>query len=1126
MVQEITDRSGWCGGNALAVIIEGTGLRAAASYENDPWLAPVLEVTYDPSTVNFNDTCFRAKTVSRVASSADDVRAHAGGVAEAEAVLSTAPDGGLGTLGLRFEDIDVPQGASVTDARLELRSAGPLDPDAPDSDISMRVAIEPADTAARFDLSDASDVTGRTASEPSVLWPGVPDAAAGELVESPNIASLVGGVVGRPGWSKGNAVALTVAANTASDRRRFHSIDGDPGAAPRLVITYRVQGAQLDGTKKTLRTVRQDLVDTMRRLPAIGGTPLVDAYYEAANYMLGREVDFGRQRDRGPGPNGYGARIYRTSIGTSWTGGTLKLPTGCTVHDLGAGPCRDAVIEGDPVYTAPSAAGSCQSNQIVLLSDGEPTKANAKDRIRSLTGEPDCAVRADAEEQCGIELSSWLYRTDHDELRTGEQNLVTHTVGFNISTPFLADVAAAGGGRYETAASARELADAFRNIVTEAADLNTTIVAPSATVSRSNRLANSNDLYFALFKPSTSAKWDGNLKKYKLAKVGDEVRVVDTRSLPAIDAVTEEFDPAAKSFWSDTADGAEVARGGAAGELTTARAIRTWNAAGDNLELHEDTAAITDAMLGLDGTDPAQRIALLQWARGIDVDDADGDGAKDDARAELGDPLHSTPYLLAYDPAVSDVGSLVFIGTNEGYLHAIDADDDAGTEKFAFVPPKLLANLKAFRGRGAGIDRPYGLDGTISAWHDDTDGDLVVDADESAYLYVGMRRGGRDYYAFDVSDPEQPSLAWTIEGGTGDFAELGQTWSRPVKTRVRVNGTVRDVLILGAGYDEAHDTKQVRDEFDTVGRGIYVVDAATGARIALLSKPAFSDLDHAMPATPRVIDIDLDGLADRIYVGDMGAQLWRFDIDNASTAASFADAVKGAVVADFGSVGTRANRRFYDEPDVALLRDGDGREFLSVAIGSGWRAHPLDDVVEDRFYVVRDYAVYDAPRDEDGVITYPAALTESSLFDATAASARSDDTGKAMRGFYVGLGDDGEKVLGTAATVNGQILFTSYLPASVDAADACGVAVGGGRLWALDALTGDAVVDLDGDGLLEAIDDRAVMLKAQGIPAPVAAMIPEASQDAPVVLVGFEQPVGGLDFGALFRRTFWAETSD
>ena len=55
-----------------------------------------------------------------------------------------------------------------------------------------------------------------------------------------------------------------------------------------------------------------------------------------------------------------------------------------------------------------------------------------------------------------------------------------------------------------------------------------------------------------------------------------------------------------------------------------------------------------------------------------------------------------------------------------------------------------------------------------------------------------MRRGGNSYYALDVSDRTKPKLAWSIEGGSGDFAQLGQSWSRMIPARIQKDGVLKN----------------------------------------------------------------------------------------------------------------------------------------------------------------------------------------------------------------------------------------------------------------------------------------------------------------------------------------------
>ncbi|MFB2351136.1 hypothetical protein, partial [Priestia megaterium] len=94
-------------------------------------------------------------------------------------------------------------------------------------------------------------------------------------------------------------------------------------------------------------------------------------------------------------------------------------------------------------------------------------------------------------------------------------------------------------------------------------------------------------------------------------------------------------------------------------------------------------------------------------------------------------------------------------------------------------------------------------------------------------------------------------------------------------------------------------------------------DATTGERL-WWAGPAGSkadlelaDMKYSIPATPAVIDINGDGLADQLYVGDMGGQVWRVDFWHGKNADDFATA---GVIASLAGDDAASNRRFYHTP--------------------------------------------------------------------------------------------------------------------------------------------------------------------------------------------------------------------
>src|SRR5690606_12940907 len=103
-----------------------------------------------------------------------------------------------------------------------------------------------------------------------------------------------------------------------------------------------------------------------------------------------------------------------------------------------------------------------------------------------------------------------------------------------------------------------------------------------------------------------------------------------------------------------------------------------------------------------------------------------------------------------------------------------------------------------------------------------------------------------------------------------------------------------------------------------------------------------SDMQWAVPSNISVVDKNFDSVADYLYFGDLGGQVWRVDLNEGD----ITDSEVHRIAALSGScAGT--NRRFFYPPAVAYVKDDQGDEHLYVTIGSGYRAHPLDESVDD-----------------------------------------------------------------------------------------------------------------------------------------------------------------------------------
>ena len=617
-------------------------------------------------------------------------------------------------------------------------------------------------------------------------------------------------------------------------------------------------------------------------------------------------------------------------------------------------------------------------------------------------------------------------------------------------------------------------------------------MSPGVAVNQLNRLTHRDELYFALFKPSEGAIWPGNLKRYRLS--GDEI--LDKNSLNAVDSVTGFFAENAHSYWSTLADGSEVSEGGAASRLGGNRNIYVFNDTGSIVrsanELHENNTNITNADLAIqDETDAnALRDAILKWTRGVDVKDSNGDGSTTDYRSQMGDPIHSQPIIVNY--GTDD--SAIFVATNQGMLHSFDTS--TGEENFAIMPKTLLQNLHHFYKDTSSLEHKYGLDGDM----------ILRTVGENKYLYVGMRRGGRNYYVFDVTQKTSPTLKFKIEGGAGTLAKLGQTWSRPTITKVNMGGQVKNVMIVGGGYDDAQDDRAIRAN-DVVGNAVFMFDADTGSLLWHASNEDadlnLTNMTYSVPGRISVIDRDNDGFADHMYVADMGGQLFRLDIYNGNSGTNF---IKGARIADFGGDTAETNRHFYYGPDVTEIALGD-ELYYGIALGSGWRASPLDTVVEDNFYMLKDSGVFN--RDVNGNYTFMQTVYESGMYNATSHALNSSDEGERelasqdfanKAGWYLNLTTNGEKVLSSPLIIDYKVFFTTYVPA-VSSTSACAPPTGNSRAYLVSMFNGNAVTDVNNDGEVNDAD-RSAELKQTGIAPETKILIEDIV--SPVVCLGTE----------------------
>lgn len=359
--------------------------------------------------------------------------------------------------------------------------------------------------------------------------------------------------------------------------------------------------------------------------------------------------------------------------------------------------------------------------------------------------------------------------------------------------------------------------------------------------------------------------------------------------------------------------------------------------------------------------------------------------------------------------ATSAPNIVVYYGGNDGVFRAVNGNQtnppsstfsSPGGELWGFVAPEFFGQLKRQRDNSPVLQMPstpagivptpqrkdYFADGSTGIYQ-------VIDATgrtTKAYLYLVMRRGGRFIYALDVTDPNNPKVLWKHSNTDSGFSELGQTWSQPKVARIK--GYADPVLIFAAGYDAAAQDVEP-PATDTMGRGIFVLDAATGALVwkagygASASCPNASAactvpaMKYSIASDVTLLDRNNDGKIDRLYVGDMGGNMWRVDLEpNGGNTPSLWQVEKLAALGCATGVcasGTTPRKIFYP-PEVIATKNYD-----AVFVATGDREHPLYSTVAQSACTVtnRAYLLKDTATGLDGSTLTP--LNEANLYDAT-----------------------------------------------------------------------------------------------------------------------------------------------
>ncbi len=426
--------------------------------------------------------------------------------------------------------------------------------------------------------------------------------------------------------------------------------------------------------------------------------------------------------------------------------------------------------------------------------------------------------------------------------------------------------------------------------------------------------------------------------------------------------------------------------------------------------------------------------------------------------------------------------NMVYVGSNNGMLHAVDGtltDTTSGKEVFAYVPGALYEGPTgspqttglASRGNPEFAHR-YLVDATPAVFDIDfgrTPGGTGTHW--RTVLLGGLGKGGRSYYALDITDPGsiniitgQSTAESTVAGRVlWEFtdSDLGYTYGEPTAVKTKAYGWV---LIFGSGYNNAD------------GKGyFFIVNPRTGALIQKISTGEGATAAQAGLAHVQAFVLDRsDNTADSVYAGDLLGNLWRLDLRAADGA--YPAPVKLATLTDSNN-----NPRPVTTRPTIIVQPGTLKRWVTVGTG---RLLDTEDVASTQSQAM--VAIMDgnglafnssAPAGFSFPIT-PAELLQ--LTDLTRPTAL--DTTRQI-GWYVDLGlttGQGWRVITDPSAFYGSVEFTTTLPGG----NACSPS-GKSRVYSIDLGTGQSDL-VAGDGSTpiafnETIEGMATEQRSYGI---------------------------------------------
>ncbi|MGK0674478.1 MAG: PilC/PilY family type IV pilus protein [Halothiobacillaceae bacterium] len=435
---------------------------------------------------------------------------------------------------------------------------------------------------------------------------------------------------------------------------------------------------------------------------------------------------------------------------------------------------------------------------------------------------------------------------------------------------------------------------------------------------------------------------------------------------------------------------------------------------------------------------------VLDYLRGSQRLEQNQGGSFRNREGLLGDIVNSSPvYSKATDT--------LFVGANDGMLHAFDAR--TGKERFAYVPLGAYPYLKQLSEPNYG--HRYFVDGDIAVSDPEKTGGRAI-------LVATLGRGGKGLFGLDVTTPDRfqkTNVLWDRTGDPSD-PDMGFILGQPVIANVDGLGWR---IITGNGVNSSREQAV-----------LYIIDPTTGAIDAKINTGVGSPTESNGLSSPGVYDVDGDGDVDVAYAGDQQGNLWKFNL----TTRSLALGGQPLFIAQNGA----GQRQPISAPPLAIknTKAGDphvGKTFVFFGTGRYLTTTDPNDKRVQSWYGLIDEGSTIGGRANLRQRTMSIATLQSGKLVRTVSKAIANDM-LGRKGWYVDLvtnnGPEGERMIGSQTflqALNPVLLASSRIPEG----DSC-TPGGRGYLNAIDPFTGANLgfvfFDVNNDGKFDTADQR------------------------------------------------------